>query len=650
MRIGVVYYRHNIFQIQNNSDLNRYFIQRSMVNSPQANSPSKLAANTLRILLVDDQKFVQYKLQEMLSIDANLEIVGTAGDGEKAIALVESLKPDVILIDIEMPKMNGIEATKIISQRSPDCKILIFSSYEHQEYVQKIIAAGADGYVLKSTPAEDLITAIHSVHKGYSHFGSQLIKKIQLAENVDRASGDRLTSTTSAGSITADRSGIDELKARQTDEISLVNRWLVWGGISVLTMIILAIPATAILKYKTVVRARAIVRPAEELHQVRAAVEGQVGEILVEEGQEVERGQAIATVDVTRSKIEQNQLNKSIEQQKLQLERLNAQIASLANQIIIAKTKSNSSEIAAAKSELESIRRNYRDPNYGSTAEVEKFQKDFKAIEANLNATKAKYNRYKSIAEAGAITAVQLSEAQSAVSQQEQELEAARSQLERATATANPTTADLSVFQERIEQAEHKSRATIAGLNREREALIARRIEINKQLGQDIEELNRVNRELAKSQIIATATGTIFDLDLLDGRQTVRLGEEIARIIPENSKIQMKATVLPEDITKFEVGQKVKMQVSACPDPNYGTLGGTVAQITPGTKEVPSQQGDSFLVETSNTSYEVIIAPDNNTFSTEDRCSLQLGSSQIDIISREETLLQYILRKARLTT
>ena len=621
-----------------------------MVNSPQANSPSKLAANTLRILLVDDQKFVQYKLQEMLSIDANLQVVGTAGDGEKAIALVESLTPDVILIDIEMPKMNGIEATKIISQRSPDCKILIFSSYEHQEYVQKIIAAGADGYVLKSTPAEDLITAIYSVCKGYSHFGSQLFKKIQLAGDVESPASGQLRSTTSASSITIDEPGIYGLEPRQIEE-SPPNRWLVWGGISILTTIILAIPATAILKYKTVVRAQATVRPAEALHQVRAAVEGQVGEILVKEGQEVERGQAIATIDVSRSQTEQNQMLRGIEQQKLELDRLNAQIASLASQIIIAETRSNASEIAAAKSELESVRRNYQDTNYEPPAEVEKFQKDLKAIEANLNAAKAKYNRYKSIAEAGAITTDQLSEAQSAVRQQEQELEIARSQLERATATANPITADLDVFQKRIEQAEHKSRATIAGLNREREALVGRRIEINEQLGKDIEELNRVNRELAKSQIIATATGTILDLDLLDGRQTVRLGEEIAQIIPENSKIQMKATVSPEDITKLEEGQKVKMQVSACPDPNYGTLGGTVAQIAPGTKEIPSQQGDSFLMETSNTSYEVTIAPDSNTFSTgNDRCSLQLGrESQVDIISREESLLQYILRQAKLT-
>lgn len=615
-----------------------------MANLSQANSQLKLA-NTLRILLVDDQKFVRHKLQQMLSTDANLQIVGTASDGEMAIAEVESLKPDVILIDIEMPKMNGIEATKIISQRFPDCKIIIFSSYEHQEYVQKIIAAGADGYVLKSTPAEDLVTAIYSVCKGYSHFGSQLFKKIKLAPDVDYPSSNHLTSTTSSNSITADRS-------RQTDELSPPNRWLTWGRISVVTAIVLAIPAIAIFKYRTVVTAQTIVRPAEELDLVQATVEGQVSEILVKEGQEVERGQEIATINVSRSKAEQNQLSKGIEQQKLQLDRLNAQIASLSSQIIIAETESNQSEIAAAKSELERVRRNYRDKNSEVTTQVEASQANVKAIEETLNAAKAKYNRYKSVAEAGAIGRNQLSEAQFAVKQQEQELEAARSQVERAVAALNPTTAEIDAFQQRIEQAEKSGRATIAGLNREREALTQQRIKINRQLEQDIEELNRLNREPAQSQIIATATGTIFDLNLRDRRQTVQPGQKIAQIIPENSKFQIEAAVSPQDITKLEVGQEVQMQVSTCPYPDYGTLGGTVARIAPETNKIPSQQVNNSQAKASNALYNVIIAPNSNTFGREElQCSLQLGkSSQANIISREETVLQYILKKARLTT
>ena len=142
----------------------------------------------IKILLVDDQKIIQYKLQQVLSSQSNIQVVGTASDGEKAIALVEFLKPDVISIDIEMPKMNGIKATSIIKQRFPDCKVLVLSSHENQEYVQEIMAAGADGYVLKNTPIEDLITAINSVYKGYSYFGSKLLKKVQLADNTKKLS------------------------------------------------------------------------------------------------------------------------------------------------------------------------------------------------------------------------------------------------------------------------------------------------------------------------------------------------------------------------------------------------------------------------------------------------------------------------------
>ena len=622
-----------------------------MVNLSLINSRSKPATDTLRILVVDDQKFVQYKLQQMLSTEANFQIVGTASDGEMAIAQVEALKPDVILIDIEMPKMNGIEATKIISQRFPNCKILIFSSHEDREYVQKIIAAGADGYILKSTPTEDLITAIYSVCKGYSHFGSQLIKKIQLTQDVDRAPKNHSKSIASADSITAERSQISHgLKLRSTDESSPpVSRWLTRGGISVVTMIILAIPATAILKYKTVVRARAIVRPAEELDLVQAAVDGQVSQILVKEGQAVKRGQAIATIDLARFKTQQNQLKKGIEQQKLQLGQLNSQIASLSSQII-AETERNQSEIAAAKSELESVRRNYQDKNSEVTTQVEESRANVKAVEATLNAAKAKYNRYKSVAEAGAIGKDQLSEAELAVRQQEQELEAAEAKLKRAIAALNPTTAEIDMSQRRIEQVERSGRATIAGLNREREALIGQRIEINQQLEQDTEELNRVDWEQANSKITATATGTIFELNLRNPNQTVQFGQEIARILPENSKLEIKAAVSPQDITELEVGQEVQMQVSTCPYPDYGTFGGTVTRIAEDTNKLPSQQ-ENTQAKANNTFYEVIIAPDSNTFGREEhQCSLQLGmESQTDIISREETVLQHILKKARLT-
>lgn len=155
-----------------------------MLHDDRAKAKSQISTSrTIKILLADDQKIVQRKLEQMLSPKANLQVVGVADDGESAIALVETLNPDVILIDIEMPKMNGIEAATIINRRFTNCKILVLSSHESPEYVQQIISAGADGYIRKTTSAEDLITAIQSVCKGYSYFDSQLLKQVQLVDN-----------------------------------------------------------------------------------------------------------------------------------------------------------------------------------------------------------------------------------------------------------------------------------------------------------------------------------------------------------------------------------------------------------------------------------------------------------------------------------
>jgi HlyD family secretion protein len=155
-----------------------------MLTQPVTPNQNHSVARTLKILLVDDQKSIRLKLQEVLSAENSIQIVGTANNGEMAIALLESLQPDVLLLDIEMPKMNGIKTTEIVAQRFPDCRILVLSSHEDQAYVQQAIAAGADGYILKNAPAADLMMAIHSVSKGYSHFAPKLLPKMQLTRDI----------------------------------------------------------------------------------------------------------------------------------------------------------------------------------------------------------------------------------------------------------------------------------------------------------------------------------------------------------------------------------------------------------------------------------------------------------------------------------
>ena len=132
----------------------------------------------IRILLVDDQNIVRQGIQALLESRPRLKVVGTAEDGNSAIEQVEILRPDVVLIDIEMPVMSGITATHKICQQFPTTKVLVLSSHEDREYVAEALRAGAEGYLLKNTLAEDLEQAIWSVYRGQSQIESKLLKEV----------------------------------------------------------------------------------------------------------------------------------------------------------------------------------------------------------------------------------------------------------------------------------------------------------------------------------------------------------------------------------------------------------------------------------------------------------------------------------------
>ena len=120
----------------------------------------------IRLLLVDDQSLVRQGLKAMLSIEPDLEIIGLADNGEEAIASVEALQPDVVLMDLRMPVMNGSTATRIICERFTNTKVLVLSTYDDNCDVAQAIRAGAKGYLLKDMPSEELVDAIHCIHRG----------------------------------------------------------------------------------------------------------------------------------------------------------------------------------------------------------------------------------------------------------------------------------------------------------------------------------------------------------------------------------------------------------------------------------------------------------------------------------------------------
>lgn len=124
----------------------------------------------IKIMVVDDHPAFRDGLSRLLQEEADLEVIATPEDGEQAVAMAEKLKPDVIIMDISMPKMNGIEATKKIKASLPEIAILIVSAYSYQSYVLAALKAGAAGYLLKNAPLQELMKAIRMVYSGEGVF------------------------------------------------------------------------------------------------------------------------------------------------------------------------------------------------------------------------------------------------------------------------------------------------------------------------------------------------------------------------------------------------------------------------------------------------------------------------------------------------
>ena len=322
-------------------------LRSNLVKSDRSNnSAADSTNNVIQVLIVDDQKMIREGLKALIKTEDDIDIIGVAENGEHAVKQVESLKPDVVLMDMEMPGMNGVEATKLIGQKFPDVKVLVLSTFDNQEYVSRSLSSGAMGYLLKGTPAKELTDAIRSVHRGYAQIGPGAYHNLALPQ-LEETQKQKLPVTTSSATVIEERdnesgrsyppgklvskqndndsalaernpASINTRKFEQTVMLRPSPKW------SRLTMAcIMGVTAFTLIwsrfaKIEQVIPAQGIIQPTGKIQEIQVPTNGVVEEVRVEEGERVEKGEVLLVLDSTTSQAEVDslsQVRKSLQQE-----------------------------------------------------------------------------------------------------------------------------------------------------------------------------------------------------------------------------------------------------------------------------------------------------------------------------------------------
>jgi HlyD family secretion protein len=577
---------------QLNGSQNKHLSSNSSSNS---NSIDKI-----RISIVDDSEVIREGLKIMLENEPGFDIVGMANDGKAAIELVEAQKPDIVLMDLEMPELNGIDSTEIISEHFSQTKVVVYSDHHENSYVTQSLEAGAKGYFLKKTPVAEIAQGIKNVQKGFYQLGPGLLENYvtHTAELKPQTAPLFLPETELETSLTpAEPPSAMEL----IEPVAESKPWLKYMAISTLLLIVtLVASAWAIAKFKpdfygqlmgngtpptpitpapvptpTAVSALGQIEPKGEVIQLSVssgAESSKVEQLLVQRGDRVKQGQVVAILDsYNHASAATKKAQTDVRIAQANLERVQA--------------GAKQGDINAQKSSINRLEAELKGQIAAQEAAIAR-------LEAELANANVEYNRYQQLFDDGAISAQERDTRRLRVDTVEQQLAETEETLNRTIETTN--------VQRNEAQAKLESIAEVRSVDVQvAQAELAQAELAQAELAQAEAEVQQAQETLALTQVRSPTDGQVLKVNVRPGEV---VGDQGIVAIGQTEQMYVVAEVYETDVDQVRVGQKALITGSAFDE----ELEGKVAQVG-----LEVEQQDVFesdpLVNTDNKVVEVRI-------------------------------------------
>ena len=607
--------------------------------------------DNIRVLIADDQRSMREKLRYSLESEPNLEIVGSAADGKSAIAQIAKLNPDIALIDIQMPIMDGLTATQIIKRDFPNTKIIIFSVHDENEYINQAVRLGAKGYLQKNTPAAEIVHAIHYVYKGYLQLGPGLFEKLEsqkLVTGNDRTVLERPLKAKYSGQTHVRDSQIVRTKpnpapvlaksvepnghdwSASTKELvdSLPQVWTRGLLYFLIVFVGIILPWAMLSKVDETGSARGKLTPQGKVFAVDAPVAGTVDEVFVEEGQFVKQKQPLVALDAQPVENELEQARTQLEGRKNEL----SQLKLLKNQLILTintQKQQNEAQKAEKLAQLEQARQNVKHNQGAQQLAASSSKEADKEVQRFLKAK-----------EQGIVSEIQVVEKEDVVRERQRAFKQAIADSEQARLR-------LREQEESYQSLIHSGNIALLRNEEQLKDLDKQIATLTSQIKENQAQIESLNYQLEQRIVKAPATGSIFQLANLQTGSVLEPGGAVAEIAPEGSELILKAQMNTAESGSLEQGMPVKLKFDAYPFQDYGVVEGELVKISPTTKVAenqpaqPTQPGQPAPGE----NYELEVELEQDYIDGKNkRVALRPGqTATAEVIVQERRLIDFVL-------